>query len=210
MSARRRADLIETDVVQRIGTYAVARDTRRPHAGSRTGVTRKEVADEISLSGARRPRDDRARGHSDRGADVRDHGGSPDGDGHPNVGLIVFYDATGRYRCCATLVSPTVLLTAAHCTEGTLGSTLVTFESVIAEKPPAGSRTPRTPASVTRPRPPPPGTSPARRTPTRTTPTSPTSRTGTTSASSCSTAGHRHRAGAVAPIDYLDAYRSPC
>jgi hypothetical protein len=48
-------------------------------------------------------------------------GGEPDGGGHPNVGVIVFYDATGRYRCSATLVSPTVLVTAAHCTEGTLG-----------------------------------------------------------------------------------------
>ena len=59
-------------------------------------------------------------------------GGQPDGNRHPNVGLILFYDATGRFRCSATLVSPTVLITAAHCTEGTLGSTLVTFDSVIA------------------------------------------------------------------------------
>jgi hypothetical protein len=64
-------------------------------------------------------------------------GGQPDGELHPNVGLILFYDATGRYRCTATLVSPTVLITAAHCTEGTLGSTLVTFDSVIAEQPPS-------------------------------------------------------------------------
>lgn len=53
-----------------------------------------------------------------------------------NVGIIAFYDATGRYRCTATLVTPRVLLTAAHCTEGTLGKTLVTFDSVIAEQPP--------------------------------------------------------------------------
>ena len=64
-------------------------------------------------------------------------GGQPDGNRHPNVGLILFYDATGRFRCSATLVSPTVLITAAHCTEGTLGSTLVTFESVIANQPPS-------------------------------------------------------------------------
>lgn len=64
-------------------------------------------------------------------------GGTPDGETHPNVGLIAFYDATGRYRCSATLVSPTVLLTAAHCTLGTLGKTLVTFDSVIAEAPPS-------------------------------------------------------------------------
>lgn len=63
-------------------------------------------------------------------------GGTPDGETHPNVGLIAFYDATGRYRCSATLVSPTVLLTAAHCTSGTLGKTAVTFKSVIKETAP--------------------------------------------------------------------------
>jgi hypothetical protein len=64
-------------------------------------------------------------------------GGTADGNAHPNVGMIVFYDADGRFRCSATLVSPTVLLTAAHCTTGTLGKTLVTFDSVIAEAPPS-------------------------------------------------------------------------
>jgi hypothetical protein len=63
-------------------------------------------------------------------------GGEPDGERHPNVGLIYFYDGDGRFRCSATLVAPTVLLTAAHCTEGTLGKTLVTFDSVIAKQPP--------------------------------------------------------------------------
>jgi len=63
-------------------------------------------------------------------------GGEPDGNQHPNVGLILFYDGTGRFRCSATLVSPTVLVTAAHCTDGTVGKTLVTFDSVIAENPP--------------------------------------------------------------------------
>ena len=66
-------------------------------------------------------------------------GGEPDGNRHPNVALIVFYDQAdgSRFRCSATLVSPTVLITAAHCTEGVAGSTLVTFESVIAEAPPS-------------------------------------------------------------------------
>lgn len=65
-------------------------------------------------------------------------GGEPDGEGHPNVGLILFYQPDGRFRCSATLVTPTVLITAAHCTAGNLGKTLVTFKSVIAEQPPSG------------------------------------------------------------------------
>jgi hypothetical protein len=65
-------------------------------------------------------------------------GGEPDGDGHPNVGLILFYTPDGRFRCSATLVTPTVLLTAGHCTDGTVGKTLVDFRSVVALQPPTG------------------------------------------------------------------------
>ena len=64
-------------------------------------------------------------------------GGEPDGEAHPNVGVIVFYDPDGRFRCSATLVTPTVLVTAAHCTTGTLGRTLVSFNSTIALNAPS-------------------------------------------------------------------------
>ncbi|KAA1395639.1 S1 family peptidase [Aeromicrobium ginsengisoli] len=64
-------------------------------------------------------------------------GGEPDGNDHPNVALILFYDATGRYRCTATLISPTVLITAAHCTSGDIGKVLVDFDSVITETGPS-------------------------------------------------------------------------
>lgn len=64
-------------------------------------------------------------------------GGQLDGNGHPNVAMIVFYQPDGRFRCSATLVSPTVLLTAAHCTDGVRGKVIATFEPV------APSPTPR-------------------------------------------------------------------
>jgi Trypsin len=57
-------------------------------------------------------------------------GGQLDGNSHPNVAMIVFYQPDGRFRCSATLVSPTVLVTAGHCTEGVRGKTIVTFDSV--------------------------------------------------------------------------------
>jgi secreted trypsin-like serine protease len=57
-------------------------------------------------------------------------GGSPDGNGHPNVGALVadtaYPDGTWTY-CSGTLISPTVFLTAAHCEEGARVN--VTFSS---------------------------------------------------------------------------------
>lgn len=45
--------------------------------------------------------------------------GVPDGDDHPNVGLMVaFIDGEPQWRCSGTLISPTVYLTAGHCTYG--------------------------------------------------------------------------------------------
>jgi hypothetical protein len=63
-------------------------------------------------------------------------GGEPDGNRHPNVAMIVYYNDAGRFRCSATLASPTVLVTAAHCTSGTLGKTAVTFQSELSEAGP--------------------------------------------------------------------------
>ena len=55
--------------------------------------------------------------------------GELDGEDHPHVGLMVFdVDGSPAWRCTGTLLSPTVMLTAGHCTFGTSGGR-VWFES---------------------------------------------------------------------------------
>src|SRR5918993_2366022 len=46
--------------------------------------------------------------------------GTPDGDDHPYVGLMTAHASDGDYmhRCTGTLISPTVFVTAGHCTFG--------------------------------------------------------------------------------------------
>lgn len=43
--------------------------------------------------------------------------GSPDGSAHPFVGNLLFERPDGYYSCTGTMMSPTVMLTAGHCTE---------------------------------------------------------------------------------------------
>jgi len=52
--------------------------------------------------------------------------GQLDGDAHPYVGLMVALDAddTPMWRCSGTLISPTVYVTAGHCTNGADGVTI--------------------------------------------------------------------------------------
>ena len=43
--------------------------------------------------------------------------GEPDNGGHPYVGIVaIFSDEGYEWRCSGTLISPTIFLTAGHCT----------------------------------------------------------------------------------------------
>jgi len=62
--------------------------------------------------------------------------GRPDGNAHPYVGLLVFDDAPGEpaWSCSGTLISPTVVLTAGHCTEGAVAAR-IWFASTLVGNP---------------------------------------------------------------------------
>jgi hypothetical protein len=61
-------------------------------------------------------------------------GGTPD-TVHTNVGLVRFTTADGRFRCSGTLISPTVVLTAGHCTEGPATNVYVSFDDALQPDP---------------------------------------------------------------------------
>jgi hypothetical protein len=63
-------------------------------------------------------------------------GGEPDGEGHPNVGLVyVTLDGVPQWRCTGTLVAPRVFLTAGHCVEDGVDGAWVWFDSDLTDNP---------------------------------------------------------------------------
>ena len=61
--------------------------------------------------------------------------GTPDGDNHPYVGLAVFDVGGGpAWRCSVSLLSPTLVLTAGHCTDGA-DAARVWFDEVVEGNP---------------------------------------------------------------------------
>ncbi len=58
--------------------------------------------------------------------------GQPDNSRHPFVGLLVFDSAPGvpGWRCSGALISPTVVLTAGHCTDGAVAARFWTYEDM--------------------------------------------------------------------------------
>jgi V8-like Glu-specific endopeptidase len=65
--------------------------------------------------------------------------GGLDGDGHPYVGLMVAQDADGNplWRCSGTLLSPTLFLTAGHCTEAPAAHVEIWFDADVESGIPA-------------------------------------------------------------------------
>src|SRR5262245_64202426 len=61
---------------------------------------------------------------------------------HKNVGLVRFTTTDGRFRCSGTLISPTVVLTAGHCTEGPATNVYVSFDNALQPDPLAPGITP--------------------------------------------------------------------
>ena len=59
-------------------------------------------------------------------------GGDADGNAHPSVGMLLFSGGDGLYSCTGTLIAPTLVVTAAHCTDDVVGDVIVSFDQEMA------------------------------------------------------------------------------
>ena len=100
----------------------------RPLRASRRIRTRPWEEQTLRRSICARARLSRRRDHPDPGRPGRrDHRRTVD-TVHTNVGLVRFTTTDGRFRCSGTLISPKVVLTAGHCTEGPATDVYVSFD----------------------------------------------------------------------------------
>jgi hypothetical protein len=72
--------------------------------------------------------------------------GTPDGNAHPNVGLLIgFVSPTAALVCTGTLVAPNIFLTAAHCVQPLQEDALPTFVTFKSAPPYGGTLIPGVP-----------------------------------------------------------------
>jgi V8-like Glu-specific endopeptidase len=104
------------DVARRLGD----RPSRRSVLGVLAGATGIGLGLGLGLGDTSGKRHKRRRRRTHRGrVDAQITDGALDGNGHPYVGLMSAQTKSGQHlwRCSGTLLSPTIFLTAGHCTE---------------------------------------------------------------------------------------------
>jgi V8-like Glu-specific endopeptidase len=116
-------------VMRRLGESV----TRRGVLGVLAGVAGLGLSEAAGKRRSQRRR--RNQRHSDTGrVNTEITNGVLDGNGHPYVGLMVAQDADGEplWRCSGTLLSPTLFLTAGHCTEAPAAHVEIWFDTDVA------------------------------------------------------------------------------
>jgi len=104
--------------------------TRRGMVGVLAGVTGLGLSEVAAKRGKHQKQRKRKQSKKRQvGVEVTD--GTPNGNAHPYVGLMVAQDENGEplWRCSGTLLSPTLFLTAGHCTEAPAAHVEIWFDA---------------------------------------------------------------------------------
>jgi V8-like Glu-specific endopeptidase len=111
------------------------RITRRGVVGALAGFVALELSDATGKRRKDRKRKNRKPGRV--GVEVTN--GTLDGDAHPYVGLMAAQDGAGNFlwRCSGALLSPTLFLTAGHCTEAPAAHVEIWFDADVEHGIPA-------------------------------------------------------------------------